>query len=130
LRNRGYDRLAEVYAVLGIYEKAAALDARLLRNNPEQQGVRRRRVWSLLRLGRYEEADQVAEALRDSRHPLSKRIAWVASEVLLAPGDPEREAWIARLPLLTPPEAMRLRAMIRSPLPAEPRPVRREISPN
>ena len=130
LRNRGYDRLAEVYAVLGIYEKAAALDARLLRNNPEQQGVRRRRVWSLLRLGRYEEADQVAEALRDSRHPLSKRIARVASEVLFAPGDPEREAWIARLPLLTPSEAMRLRAMIRSPLPAEPRPVRREISPN
>ena len=129
-RNSANDSLAETYAVLGLYEKAASLDARRLRHDPEASRVRRRWVWSLLRLGRFEEADPAAAALRASAHPLSQRMARLASEALAAPKAPDLAARIARLPLLTLGEAAQFRANIPAPPLEEPRPVDRAISPN
>ena len=95
------DRVAALYAVLGCYERAAAIDRTLLRDAPDAVGPRRRLVWSLLRSGGYEEARAEAAVLaaHPSADPLSHAIAEAAKQVAsLSPE--QRTEVVARLPLL------------------------------
>jgi hypothetical protein len=96
------DRVAALYAVLGCYEHAAAIDRALLRDSPDAVRPRRRLVWSLLRLGADAEARAEAAPLaaRPAADGLSHLIGEAAQSVGSLPPD-ERTAAVARLPLLT-----------------------------
>jgi hypothetical protein len=48
LRGAALERLASVHALLGLYERGAAIDRRLLRVDPRSVTASRRLVWSLL----------------------------------------------------------------------------------
>jgi hypothetical protein len=108
-RRQAADWLASLYASLGLYERALRLDREILSGSPDAIPSRRRIVWSLLRLGRLDEARAEA-ALLESAPPgdaLSRRIAETARVAAeLAPD--ERAARIATLPVLTRAEAARL----------------------
>jgi hypothetical protein len=105
LREHGRDRLASVYAALGVYEQAVRTDRLLLGSNPDARLARRRLVWSLLRLGRFEEAAAEADALEAlaGDDGLAREIASTARAA--AAGDPEASTRIALLPLFTRGEA-------------------------
>src|SRR2546427_9268191 len=98
-----------------------AIDRGLLRSEPEAMRVPRRLVWSLLRLGRFDEAPAVAAALeRPAADALSAWIARTAREVARLDAQTAR-ATAATLPLLTPAESAALLVGLEPP---EPRPLR------
>ena len=100
------DRLASVYASLGLYEDAVRLDGRTLRFAPDAESTRRRLVWSLLHLDRSEEASEAAVHLGASdAHPLSRALAAASAKYASLSGAPEAAGFVARLPLWAPVEA-------------------------
>lgn len=105
-RRAARGRLAAVYATLGLYERAAGIDRRLLRENPGTLPVARRLVWSLLHLGRGDEALVVAEQLAGFASPddeLSRLTVGTARRYPTL-GEDEADAWVAGLPLFTRPQ--------------------------
>jgi hypothetical protein len=103
---RARDAIATVAALLGDYQDAVAIDQTLLRHDADAVRVRRRLAWSLLRLGRDEEARAVAAPLADlpASDGLSHAIAEVASAA--ATLDPQaRRSAVATLPFLSHEEA-------------------------
>jgi tetratricopeptide (TPR) repeat protein len=56
-------RLAALYAILGLYERALEVDRRLLRANPRSLAAARRQLWSLLHLHRTTQAQEAAQQL-------------------------------------------------------------------
>jgi hypothetical protein len=103
------DRLAALHVALGLYERAIEIDRRLLRANPGANAPTRRLVWSLLRLGRDDEAREAARALR----PADAVSAAISAAALRAGAtrDPDaRAALLARLPVFTRAEASRAAA--------------------
>jgi hypothetical protein len=114
------DRVAALYAVLGCYSRAAAIDRGLLRDAPDAVRPRRRLVWSLLRTGAYGEAREAAEPLeaRPNEDGLSHLIAKTAREAESLPLD-QRVAALARLPFLVHAEVGWLSTGIAQP---DPRP--------
>jgi len=105
------DRLASLYAALGLYEDVLRLDRRTLRAEPDHSFARRRVVWSLLHLDRRDEA--LSEATRLSRgpsDPLADELAR-AAEAYAGIADPREAAgFVAGLPLFSPAEARWLAA--------------------
>lgn len=59
-------RLSTMFATLGIYERALAIDRRILAIEPHNPLAVYRQMWCLLRIGRYDEALELAEARRKS----------------------------------------------------------------
>ena len=117
------DRMAGLYAVLGLYERAIELDTKLLETDPDFARARRRLAWSLLRLGRFAEAAEAAGPLAESspEGSLSHRIAETARHAL-SEEDPEKRAQrVALLPLLNYAEAQLLTIGVVAP-PARDRP--------
>ena len=113
-------RAAIVYAVLGLYGNAIAIDRRSLQRDPGAVAVRRRLAWSLLRTGAYPEAAAVAAPLTSQPEAdgLSHLIERTAREVLALDAASAR-ARVALLPLLTRAEAHWL--LVRTPTaPARP----------
>jgi hypothetical protein len=110
-------RLASVWAVLGSYERAEALDRRILRSDPRAVGAARRRLWSLLHLGRADESLAAAEALAAIAAPedaLSNALVDAArGQTALAPAD--AAARVATLPVLTQLEGRQLFAAVQPP---------------
>jgi tetratricopeptide (TPR) repeat protein len=106
-RRPARDRLASLYAALGLYEQAIRLDRRALRSDPGDIATRRRLVWSLLRLGRAAEALEAAEELAQAapRDWLSREIAAAARRYAALDDAGEAAALVARLPLFTPGQA-------------------------
>jgi hypothetical protein len=119
---RARNQLAAIYAALGLYERAIRLDRSALASAPGRTEVRRRLAWSLLRLGRGDEALEVAVALEDAPpEDRASRDLVAAIRRYAAQGDPEAAASLAaRLPLLTRAEARALRAGV-APAPARTR---------
>jgi hypothetical protein len=70
-RDAALDRLASLYATLGLYERAIRADRHLLAVQPEAPRPRRRLAWSLLREGHAAEALEVAT----SAHAVPERDA-------------------------------------------------------
>lgn len=108
------DHLAMLFATLGLYEKAIAVDRPRLEVENEDVGIRRRLAWCLLRSGDLVQAAQIAEALEGSGDPLAETIfvaAQAAAAGDLAPGQ------IQILPLLAPAEATSLTSMVIRPDP-------------
>ena len=114
------NRLASLYAALGSYERALQLDEALLRAQPGVWAARRRQVWSLLRLGRTEDAVEASGAL--DRAPQSDRLAHAiarsARRSATLDGAEQRSALAARLAVFTRPEA---RALLTGVVPPEQR---------
>jgi hypothetical protein len=109
-RRRATSQLASLYAALGLYERAIQLDRGLARSAPGELVPRRRLVWSLLHLGRADEAIGAARAL-DGAAPsdlLSLGIAAAARRYATLDDPGEAAALVARLPLFTRAEARRL----------------------
>jgi len=113
-------RVAALFAVLGCYERAAAIDRTLVRDAPDAIRTRRRLVWSLLRSGTYAEARVEAARLeaRPGGDVLSHWIAGTAERIGSLPPEERLEA-VARLPLIAHDEVEWLTAGI---TPPEPRP--------
>lgn len=98
------DRAATLYATLGLYENAERVDAALLRAQPANAAARRRRIWSLLHLGRWDEA---AESAREAKttaanDTLSDYVTSTALRIADDPAHPDVATWIAQLPLYGP----------------------------
>lgn len=119
-RRTAVNRLASLYAALGSYERALQLDEALLRAQPNAWEARRRQVWSLLRLGRTEDAVDASRAL--ARAPPSDRLAHAiarsARHSATLDGTEQRSALAARLPVFTRQEA---RVLMTGVVPAEQR---------
>ena len=93
-------RVAAIYAALGLYEEAIALDQTTLEFRPQAVPARRRLTWCLLHLGRYTEAAQAAAGLaqQPADDELSRAIARAARE-LPALDPSEARARLAALPV-------------------------------
>jgi len=100
------DRLASIYALLGLYEQVLQVDARIEAMDPEHDGMIRRRIWSLLRLGRAQEAASAAALTEHSQDAFSQ---WLASVAHSAGNDPDFDPSAALLlPLFSRDEVQRL----------------------
>lgn len=115
--------LATLHALLGEYEEALALDEEILAATPDAAAAHRRRVWSLLRLDRNQEADAAAAVLRKGAgdEPLAAQLARAARRNARTKRPEVRRQIAARLPLLTREEAPRAAARIVSAAPRAPR---------
>ena len=110
------DRLASVYAALGLYDAAVRLDLRTLRFDPNAESTRRRLVWSLIHLDRAEEAVEAAVPLAaPDTHPLSRELAAAAADYAALDDEQEVAAFAARLPLWARVEARWMTAGLLSP---------------
>jgi hypothetical protein len=107
---RARDRLAGLYAALGLYERAAELDLRALALDPSRARVRRRLAWSLLRLDRTAEAAAQGRRLLESARldPLSRHVAEAAVEYAPMDDDDRRAEFAALLPVFARGEALAL----------------------
>ena len=120
LRRLALNQLASIYAALGLYEQAIRIDAGLLETRPEAVGPRRRLVWSLLRTGRIEEAQQAADQRPEGTRVDSLTLeVFATAHALPTLADAEAAALMARLPAFRPAEAAKISATI---LPPTPRP--------
>jgi hypothetical protein len=100
-RSPATDRLAALYAALGLYDRALALDRTALRVEPGAVHARRRLVWSLLRTRRFEEAAEAGAIL--ARHAPEDRLSLSIAHLARTAADREpavADAAIARLPFL------------------------------
>jgi hypothetical protein len=113
------ERLAFVYVALGLYEDALRMDRRILASDPENQGARRRVVWSLLHAGRDDEAFVEAEELvADPGRPLASGLKEAVAEYRAIQDVAEARAFRVRLPLFSRAEAIWLKSGV---IPAEAR---------
>jgi hypothetical protein len=105
-RDAALDRLASLYATLGLYERAMRADRQLLAARPEALRPRRRLAWSLLREGRAAEALEVASSAdaAPERDALLRGISAAARGALDLDGR-KAAARAATLPVFTRPEA-------------------------
>ena len=117
LRPAAQTQLASVYAALGLYERAAALDERLLAADPRSVPAARRRLWSLLHQDRGAESLEAAERLAAIAPPgdgLARLLGDAARHRAALP-DGRAEAVVAPLPVFTRSEGQRLLIGIRQP---------------
>jgi tetratricopeptide (TPR) repeat protein len=123
VRRAAQDRIASLYLLLGLYERAERLDERLLATDPRAILAARRTVWSRLHRGRVEEAVAAAERLQGlapEADALSHRIAAAARRAAEL-SDAERREMLASLPVFTRPQGQWVTAGF---VPAEARPGR------
>ena len=113
----GPERLASVFATIGLYAEAVAIDERTLRWNPSSVTAARRIVWCLLHQGLDASALESARRLSSiatADDALSARLVDAAKQV---PNLSRRDAaaLVAILPVFTPPEATRVSAGFQRP---------------
>jgi hypothetical protein len=110
-------RIATLYALLGLYEQAIAIDRERLAQQPRALPAARRIVWSLLHLDRSEELPAAASALEAiTARPgtLAHALATAARSVPSQPGEAARTL-VAALPMFTEFEAQRTLATFSAP---------------
>ena len=121
-------RLATLYATLGLYDRALSVDARILRLERGNFEAARRRLWCLLRVGRFEQAMAFAIELESggtvASQPWSQTVEQLieaaardhASMLSFLPLFPSSEAGAVQLGFVSPP--VRERATRTGPGPA------------
>ena len=116
-RTRARQLLASIYVALGLYERAVELDAQRIASDPEAVFAARRLVWSLLRLGRFDEALEIVPTLeaRPAADGLSHRIAEAAREAAALDDAEARAVRLAQLPVFTPGETVALTRNVLAP---------------
>jgi hypothetical protein len=82
-------RLAILYSVLGLYERAIKVDDWILRQQPLDVGAAKRKIWSLLQLRRFDEAFETARAFESQ--PLFESVGteWSDAVTRIVEGPPE-----------------------------------------
>jgi hypothetical protein len=117
-------RLASMYALLGVYDRAIAIDQGLVTEGVRAIGASRRLVWSLLHAGRLDALAPAIARLEARARPgdiLSERIIAAARAAAVASED-ERAAILAALPLFSRPQGQ---SAVAGFVVADPRPARR-----
>jgi len=101
--SRDLDRLSLVYLALGLYQRSLFIDEFELGRDPDEDFTARRMLWCLLRLGRLEDAQRLAEAVeaRGTEDPLLSMLIESTMEARRLEGE-ARTAMISRLPALLP----------------------------
>ena len=104
---RARDRLSATFAMLGLYDRMARVEARTLAIDPEAGVARRRRVWALLRAGRFPEAEIELKTLVETEalDSVSSLLAYSLRELERLPNPEMRWALVAKLPAFTRDEA-------------------------
>ena len=104
---RARTRLANIFAMLGLYERGALLDEQILARDPLLVSSRRRLVWALLRAGRVPEAVEQATVLdaMEELDSLSGFVARSAREIAALEDPVSRAERIALLPAFSRAEA-------------------------
>ena len=117
LRPAAQERLASIYAALGLYARAEAIDRRLLRSDPRSIPAARRLVWSLLHQGRSAESLEAADRLAAIAPPGDglSRMLIDTTRHRSAVSDGQAAALVALLPVFTESEGQWLRAGFREP---------------
>jgi hypothetical protein len=113
-------QLAAIYAALGLYERAEAIDRRLLATDPHSPhavGAARRLVWSLLHQRRAAEGLAAAERLAALEPPGEglSRLLVLAARRHAALSEADAAALVAGLPVFTPRQGRQLLAGFREP---------------
>jgi hypothetical protein len=122
MRRAAVDRLASIYAVLGLYEQSIRLDRLATAAGPQKPLAQRRLVWSLLRAGRSDEALEAVEEMVPSPGPASLWYPLAAASRAYREKPPQRGAGIgAAPPFLTRQEARQILSGFAGPAPREPR---------
>lgn len=119
-RGLAREQLAGLYAALGLYERAVALERARLAANPQAGSAARGLLWSLLHAGRFSEAREVSQTVAAGlaeKDGLSARL--VALAFSQASSD-EVAAQLAGLPLFTEVRGRRVLAGFREPAPRLP----------
>ncbi len=116
-RSAAQERLAALFAALGLYERAVAIDRDLLRTNPRSVPAARGLVWSLLHQGRYEEGLEEAERLARIAPADDGLSRLLVDSARRCPelSEEERAALVAVLPVFTRPELPAVLAGVREP---------------
>ncbi|MEZ7980409.1 MAG: hypothetical protein QMC74_12045 [Myxococcota bacterium] len=90
-------RLSTMFATLGMYERSLAIERRILAIEPHNLLAAYRQVWCLLRIGRYNEALELAEARRQSlgstdpnRNLVRNWVRTIEAVIDAPPGDRDR----------------------------------------
>jgi len=123
-RRSAREGMASVYALLGLYDEAIALDQRIVAGSRRAIEASRRLVWSLMHAGRIDDLAAAADRLdeiADPRDFISSRIVNAARASATASNE-ERAAILADLPLFSRPQGQRVAAGF---VAADPRPSRR-----
>jgi hypothetical protein len=110
-------RIATLYALLGLYDQAIAIDRDRLAREPRALPAARRLVWSLLHVRRDDElasAAKALEAIAPAPGTLAYALAAAARRVPTQPGDAAREI-VAGLPMFTEYEARQMLATFSAP---------------
>jgi hypothetical protein len=110
-------RIATVYALLGLYEQAAAIDRELLAQAPHSLRAARRLTWSQLHLGRVEELSAAADrlaAIGPAPGTLARALV-EAARVLPSEDAEAARSLVATLPMFTEIEAQRMLAAFTAP---------------
>jgi hypothetical protein len=106
------DRLASLYAMIGLYQRAESIDRGILETHPRAVGARRRLVWSLFHQQRFEDASFAAAQLAKiapAGDAISKMLVDSAGQ-LLAMSEIRRAALVAVLPALSRAQAAQIGA--------------------
>ncbi len=96
-------RLASLYAVLGLYDRALALDQRIRHITPNDADTVWRMIWTLAQLGRWKDAFGVAAHYERTVDPGASNAAYPWSttiERMRSMGPAARATLVAHLPLL------------------------------
>ena len=104
---------SEIYAALGAYAQAIAIDRQLLASEPNAIKAHRRLIWSLLRSNRIADAKVAAKAFArlTPADGLSRNIIATAYGAMTPDNaDAAQRRALARLPVFTHAEAQRLGA--------------------
>lgn len=107
LDKQATERLAGLLAIIGLYDRAEALDREIVRRNPMIISSTRRLVWTLLHQQRFEDAIGVAARLQRIASPRDEIATLLISSTdhLASLDEDERRAVIAALPMMTRQQA-------------------------
>jgi len=95
------DRLANLFATLGLYEEAIAIDRATLERAPSDWNAARRLIWCLLQQRRWEEASRTSRALDRDNARRGEASGWSQTVDLVVEATPQRRAaFVALMPLM------------------------------
>ena len=116
-RRAARERLAGLFALLGLYEQAVEIDRELLREDPASLSAARRLVWSLLHQGLEVESREASERLARLAPADDALSRLLVDAARTTPDLPEEDAaaLVARLPVFTRNQARQLLAGFQEP---------------
>jgi hypothetical protein len=111
------NRLANLFATLGLYEEAMEIDRVTLARASGDWSAARRMIWGLLQQGRWSEARRASQTLDRENTARGQTSGWSESVELIVGAEPERRAaYVALMPLMQASDVPPLRKQFVSPV--------------